>query len=126
MPLGEALSRGVQFFDNGHQFAAAGIDVETARPSEIAAAVIDMLEWLDQPDLPETPEQRAFRDQVASMADDLAHDGNPRLPIADFMGFSLPGYRIAPTVACREIGAVPQAAPSAGLAPPEPVLATRR
>jgi putative glycosyltransferase (TIGR04372 family) len=126
MPLGEALSRGVQFFDNGHQFAAAGIDVETARSSEIAAAAIDMLEWLDQPDLPETPEQRAFRDQVAAMADDLARDGNPRLPIADFMGFSLPGYRVAPMVARREIGAVPQAAPSAGLATPEPVLATRR
>jgi putative glycosyltransferase (TIGR04372 family) len=126
MPLAEALSRGVQFLDNGHQFEAAGIEVATVQPGDIDAAVAEMLAWLDQPDRPETPEQRAFREQVAAVADDLARNGNPRLPLADFVGFSLPGYRLAPVAASAAAERGPGLAVPAVEAPPEPVVATRR
>jgi putative glycosyltransferase (TIGR04372 family) len=104
--LAEALDRGVQFLDNGFQFAQAGVEVQTATPGEISAAVEDMLAWLADPDLPETADQSAFREHVEDHARRLARDGNPRLPIADFVGFCLPGYRISPTVAAMRAPAV--------------------
>jgi hypothetical protein len=96
------------------------------QPGDIVAAVAEMLAWLDQPDRPETPEQRTFREQVAAVADDLARNGNPRLPLADFVGFSLPGYRLAPVAASAAAERGPGLAVPAVEAPPEPVVATRR
>jgi len=108
----DALAAGVYHFDNTYQFRQAGIRTEDASAEEIVAAVKDMIAWLDTPDLPETPQQAAFREAVAQVAAGLKSKGPTLdLPIGDFIGIALPGYRIAPSVAAmradREAG--PQA-----------------
>ncbi|MBU6458455.1 MAG: hypothetical protein KGQ48_13100, partial [Bradyrhizobium sp.] len=56
--------------------------------------------WIDNPTLEETPEQLAFRKFVAQQNDLLGREGQKlRLPIADYIGISLDGYRISPSVA---------------------------
>ncbi len=98
--LMDALAAGVYHFDNSYQFRHAGIRTQDASADEIAAAVKDMIAWLDNPDLPETDLQAAFRAAVAAVAADLAAKGmDLDLPIGDFLGIALPGYRLAPSVA---------------------------
>ncbi|MCZ7643482.1 MAG: hypothetical protein M5U33_13400 [Pseudorhodoplanes sp.] len=100
LSLMDALAAGVYHFDNSYQFRHAGIRTQDASADEIVAAVRDMIAWLDNPDLPETAAQAAFRAAVADAAAALAAKGTALdLPIGDFLGIALPGYRLSPSVA---------------------------
>ncbi|GIK80190.1 MAG: hypothetical protein BroJett024_12950 [Alphaproteobacteria bacterium] len=100
LSLMDALAAGVYHFDNSYQFRHAGIRTQDASADEIVAAVRDMIAWLDNPDLPETAAQAAFRTAVADAAAALAAKGTALdLPIGDFLGIALPGYRLSPSVA---------------------------
>jgi putative glycosyltransferase (TIGR04372 family) len=100
LALMDALAAGVYHFDNSYQFRQAGIRMEDASSDEIIAAVKDMIAWLDNPELPETGLQVAFRDAVVDVAAGLQIKGMELdLPIGDFIGIALPGYRISPSVA---------------------------
>lgn len=109
--LEEALAAGVYHFDNSIQFERANIRLQQAGPDEILSAIKDMIAWLDRPDLSETSLQLRFRSAVEAVADELMHRGSDLdLPIGDFLGIALPGYRISPTVAVlRERGATVRA-----------------
>ncbi|MNL82422.1 hypothetical protein D3C87_2097990 [compost metagenome] len=58
-----------------------------------------MVAWLETPDLPETDQQIGFRNRVETVAQDLKARGQElSLPIADYLGICLPGYRVSPSV----------------------------
>lgn len=100
LTLESALAAGAYHFDSSVQFKRAGIYLEQATSDEILASVKDMIAWLKRPDLPETELQVRFKDAVERTAQELVCRGsNLDLPIGDFIGISLPGYRISPTVA---------------------------
>lgn len=99
LTLVEALKRGCYHFDNTFQYEQAGVRVENAEPDEITASVADMVTWLENPILPETPEQIGFRESVEAVARELNERGPElELPIADYLGICLPGYRVSPSV----------------------------
>lgn len=99
LTLSQALQRGCYHFDNTFQYEQAGVRVENALPSEITASVADMVAWLDEPAMPETVEQLQFRADVESVARELKERGPELdLPIADYLGICLPGYRVSPSV----------------------------
>ncbi|HEV2552962.1 MAG TPA: TIGR04372 family glycosyltransferase [Bosea sp. (in: a-proteobacteria)] len=99
LTIEQALDRGCYHFDNSFQYEEAGIRVENALPDEITAAVADMVSWLETPDLPETDDQLRFRERVEGVAQDLKARGpDLSLPIADYLGICLPGYRVSPSV----------------------------
>lgn len=99
LTIEQALDRGCYHFDNSFQYEEAGIRVENALPEEITASVMDMVAWLETPDLPETDDQIRFREHVEAVAQDLKARGPElSLPIADYLGICLPGYRVSPSV----------------------------
>jgi hypothetical protein len=74
--------------------------VENATPAEILAATRDMDAWIDNPELGETAAQSAFRTRVELQNVTLAKESDSLpLPVADYIGISLPGYRVSPTMA---------------------------
>jgi hypothetical protein len=100
LTLEEAIDARVFHFENSYQFDEAKIVLQEASSEEILASVRDMIRWLDDPASPETEPQRRFQARVEAMAAELKETGERLdLPIADYLGISLPGYRIAPTVA---------------------------
>ena len=100
LSLEEALAVGVARFDNSHQYEIAKIDLVDATAPDITAAVVDMLAWLERPDLAPTEAQQDFSRVVERHAAALRDVANELdLPIADYLGVSLPGYRISPSVA---------------------------
>lgn len=100
MSLEAALAAGVYHFEGSMQFKRAGIRLEQASSDEILASVKDMIAWLDQPDLSETPLQLRFRAAVEQTTQDLLQRGEDLdMPIGDYLGIALPGYRISPSVA---------------------------
>ena len=100
LSLEQALAHDVFHFENSHQFVEAGISLEEASSDEIGASVKDMIEWLKQPELPLTELQERFSQCVQNTARRIKEHGTRiDLPIADFLGISLPGYRLAPSVA---------------------------
>jgi putative glycosyltransferase (TIGR04372 family) len=97
--LHQALDLGVYHFDITHQFEKAGVTVVDASPEEIVASVKDMMAWVANRDLTETPDQIALRDKIEAVAQDLKARGRDlSLPIADYIGICLPGYRVSPSV----------------------------
>jgi hypothetical protein len=96
----EALDARADQLDNSYHFEREGITLENAEAEEILAATRDMDVWIDNPMLEETPEQVAFRERVAQQNYALGREGlDLALPIADYIGISLDGYRISPSVA---------------------------
>ena len=96
----EALDAYADQLENSYHFERAGITLENATSEEILAATRDMDVWIDDPALEETPEQMAFRERVAQQNSALGREGpDLTLPIADYIGISLDGYRISPSVA---------------------------
>jgi putative glycosyltransferase (TIGR04372 family) len=113
MSIHEALDARADQLDNSYHFEREGISVENATAEEILAATRDMDAWIDNPNLEETLEQLAFRKRVAQQNDVLGREGmDLALPIADYIGISLDGYRISPSVARMraEPGAIDQVA----------------
>jgi putative glycosyltransferase (TIGR04372 family) len=130
LSIEEAIESRIFHFENTFQFERAGISVREASSDEIVAAVCDMIAWLDNPALPETELQKRFQACVQKMADRLAREGDGlELPIADYLGICLPGYRLSPTVAAmREPASSAEAecrrsASSPGALQPKPSLA---
>jgi putative glycosyltransferase (TIGR04372 family) len=100
MTLEEALDADAQHLDTTESFSRASIEVRNSEPDEIIAAVRDMIAWLAQPDMPETGHQARFREAVEQKTCELSERSDMLdLPIADYLGIALPGYRISPTVA---------------------------
>jgi putative glycosyltransferase (TIGR04372 family) len=107
---GEALSvesifgRGAHLFDRSRHFAEAGIDFEDMTAEEIEAAVDEMLQWLRQPDLPETLAQHEFRRLMHAFGA-RADPGWPlATPMTDYIGYALPECRISDAVAALRPG----------------------
>ncbi|MGA9953055.1 MAG: TIGR04372 family glycosyltransferase, partial [Bradyrhizobium sp.] len=100
MSIHEALDARADQLDNSYHFEREGITVENATAEEILAATRDMDAWIENPTLEETPEQVAFRRRVMQQNNALRREGlDLALPIADYIGISLDGYRISPSVA---------------------------
>ncbi len=85
--------------ENLHQFQYLGVSFVNCTPEEILAAVKDMIIWVKSPGLEMTKEQKAFQKLAAKTATCLRTATDNAPPIADYLGISLPGYRISPTVA---------------------------
>ncbi len=99
LTLEEAMELGCYHFDNNHQFEQARIRLENAEPKEILLAVKDMISWLENGDLPETPEQLSFAAFAETTARTLEESPSDLyFPIGDYLGVSLPGYRVSPSV----------------------------
>ena len=100
MSIHEALDARADQLDNSYHFEREGITVENATAEEILAATRDMDAWIENPTLEETPEQVAFRRRVMQQNNALGREGlDLALPIADYIGISLDGYRISTSVA---------------------------
>lgn len=100
MSIHEALDARADQLDNSYHFEREGITVENATADEILAATRDMDAWIENPTLEETPEQVALRRRVMQQNNALGREGlDLALPIADYIGISLDGYRISPSVA---------------------------
>lgn len=95
----QLLDGNVFQMENLHQFEKLGLSFINCTPQEITAAVKDMIAWVAQPDLAMTDAQEAFHQLTLRTAARIkdATDNTPA--IADYLGISLPGYRISPTVA---------------------------
>ncbi|MDH3242573.1 MAG: TIGR04372 family glycosyltransferase [Alphaproteobacteria bacterium] len=91
----ETLERNLFWLEDSMQFIERGITLHNASSEEIEAAVTDMIAWLDDPDLPMTESQQAFHD-AAALADRKARDSTECVPVTNYLGIALPGYRIAP------------------------------
>jgi hypothetical protein len=93
-------------FENSYQFKQAGIELKNVSTAEILESVKDMIAWLADPTLTQTDLQARFSAAVEAAARRLVLDRDQlELPIADYLGISLPGYRISPSVAAlREPG----------------------
>ncbi len=99
----EILNLRLFHLDTSHQFDQLGIQVEAVSSQEILASVQDMITWVKNPDLPETAEQTRFRLAIEKSAAEIKDAGDLALPIADYLGYVLPGYRISPSVARMRI-----------------------
>ena len=105
LTLEEALDLGAAHFDNNFHVERMGITLEDASSEEITASVKDMIDWLDDPAKPETTGQLRFKLAVEQVAKKLSSESNElNLPIGDYRGMSLPGYRISPSVAAMREG----------------------
>lgn len=97
----EALSdERLYHIDNSHQLEVTGLTVEEASGAEIVAAVKDMIAWLEDPAAALTARQQEFHNLVIRTQSEL-RDAAPlslRIPLGDYLGAALPGYRISPTV----------------------------
>ena len=100
MTLAEALDADLERVDSTDRFKQAGIELRQSSQQEILAAVQDMIAWLADPSLAETEHQTAFRNAVERKMQRCADAGEALdLPIADYVGIALPGYRLSPSVA---------------------------
>lgn len=104
LSMEEIHARRIFLLENSFQFENAGIELLAMNEREILAAVTDMLEWLEEPARPETAEQVQFRKIVEEAAKALKKKPSRELPFVDYIGYSLPGYRIAPSVAKMRAG----------------------
>jgi putative glycosyltransferase (TIGR04372 family) len=105
LSLSDALDARADQLDNGYRLADAGLVVENASSEEIVAAVRDMVAWIRNSDLSVTPEQACFRARVEAQAVALAAERDTLpLPIADYIGICLDGYRVSPTVEAMRQG----------------------
>lgn len=92
----DALEERVDQFDNSYHFLSAEVSVESASPDEVLAATKDMIAWVKKPKLAMTKLQKEFRDRCKKHTKLLAKDrDNLRTPVADYVGISLPGYRVS-------------------------------
>ncbi len=98
LSIAEALNRNVFWLENSHQFEDARIEVRPLAPEEIDDAVRGMIAWVMQ-DSPESDGQRMFS-RLTKEAAARIHDA-PKVPVADFLGFALPGYRLTPQQAAQ-------------------------
>jgi putative glycosyltransferase (TIGR04372 family) len=91
---------GAHLFDRAEQFEAAGIRIDDMTPEEILAATEEMLDWLDDPDQPETASQRRFRQRMNWYAKHPDRSNPLSNPMNDYIGYALPECRISDAV-CR-------------------------
>lgn len=96
----EILERRLYLKENSMQFDALGIELHALDATEILKAVTSMIEWTSNPDLALTSPQSAFAAAVEKAVRDIRH--GPELAVADYIGISLPGYRIAPDIAAAQ------------------------
>jgi putative glycosyltransferase (TIGR04372 family) len=101
-PLGveELLRGGAHLLDRTCHFDDAGIELEEMTADEILAATDEMLEWLEDPERPETPAQRRFRRLMAWHSTHPNTDHPLSHPLSDYVGYGLPECRVSDAV-CR-------------------------
>jgi len=122
--IAQALEQNFFHMENTFQFRRAGIRVVACTSDEIVAAVDDMLNWLAHRNHPPTAEQAEFARLVKAVCERLRTETAVSVPLADYLGIDLPGYRIAPTVATArrdppiEISAEAQISDGAETTPP--------
>jgi putative glycosyltransferase (TIGR04372 family) len=96
----EALRRGAHLFDRTEHFEQAGIRLEDTTADEIHAALLEMLDGLDDPDRPDTESQALVRHAMEIHAEDC--DGSNPLTnrMSNYIGHALPECRVSDAV-CR-------------------------
>jgi putative glycosyltransferase (TIGR04372 family) len=101
-PLGveELFRAGAHLLDRTCHFEDAGIELEEMTPEEILAATDEMVEWLDEPDRPETPAQCRFRRLMTWHSAHPNRDHPLAHPLSDYVGYGLPECRVSDAV-CR-------------------------
>jgi putative glycosyltransferase (TIGR04372 family) len=99
LSMQEALQRRLFFHIHKPELDRAGYDVRDATSDEILESVKDMEAWVTNSKLELSDRQTRFRETVDTIARILREDRNISPPIADFLGMSMPGFRISPTVA---------------------------
>jgi len=99
----QILQTGAHFLDRTQHFVDQGIELRDMTPDEIEVAVGEMLDWLEDPDLPETAAQQEFRRLMRHYSN--ANTDSPyATPISDYIGYSLPECRIVDAVASLRPG----------------------
>ena len=93
----EIMDDQLYLLENSMQFRNEGIEVEEMTADEILAAVKEMVRWVENPALPPTPLQEKFRKITEEAAKRRGESAGPS--ISDYIGFSLPGYRLSDAVA---------------------------
>lgn len=91
--LSEILERNLFWCENVYQFEERSVELHALAPEEILDAVSSMIAWIENPDLAPTPAQIRCIELIRA-ADQRIRNAAER-PVADFLGMSLPGYRIA-------------------------------
>lgn len=96
----ELLRTGAHLLDRTCHFDDAGIELEEMTRDEILAATEEMVEWLADPDRPESPAQRRFRRLMAWHSAHPTRDHPLAHPLSDYVGYGLPECRVSDAV-CR-------------------------
>ena len=98
IPTMELLERNLFLIASAFQFEENELFFEETTPEEILEAVKDMLAWLENEKLPLTVEQVTFS-MKANETHQRQNHSPPLTPrISNFFSYSLPNYRISPTV----------------------------
>lgn len=96
LTLTEVFDRKLYYAVHEPELTSAGCSVRDASPEKILTSVQNMLDWLNDPSLALTLHQKTFRDRMRDEANRILEEGNPDLPIADFIGMSICDMRTAP------------------------------
>jgi putative glycosyltransferase (TIGR04372 family) len=105
-PLGvdRVFRTGGHLFDRTRHFTEHGVLLEDMTPEEIEAAVEEMLDWLRQPNRPETLAQREFRWLMNQFASGDGRNWALATPMTDYVGYALPECRVSDAVAAMRPG----------------------
>lgn len=99
LSMEEILEKELFFDVHKPELDAKGVSVLGARPDELLAATRDIDAWVSSPNIPLTGPQKSFRQIIDEHANNLLLREPSDLPIADFLGHSMPHFRISPSVA---------------------------
>ena len=104
LSLAEVLDRRLFYLENSFQFDRQGIRLDAVPADAIVEAVREMVAWVADAGMPQTDGQAWFAKIVEAAGREAQR--RPQIPIADYLGIVLPGYRIA-SVACANAGLAP-------------------
>lgn len=100
--IAEILDQNLFWCENLYQFSERKLELHSLSADEILEAVYSMIAWVENPELPMTPAQLRCAELIRDAARRIKDTAE--LPVANYLGFSLPGYRIAPAQANALIG----------------------
>jgi putative glycosyltransferase (TIGR04372 family) len=103
----EALRRGAHLFDRTEHFERAGIRLEDTTADEIHAAVLEMLEGLDDPDRPDTELQARVRRAMERYARECDRSNPLAHRMSNYIGHALPECRVSDAVCQMRPGFAP-------------------
>lgn len=94
----EALQLDCAQFENYAQFKDAGVAIEPAKEDEIKASMLEMVDWSKDWSQQPTVDQKEAQNDFDAFSRELSARTDLRVPIGDYLGFALPGYRLSQKV----------------------------